>query len=133
VLSHIFITLTLCSCHTSSDVSSTKNILRWCCALLGFRKVITEKLTDAQVIKKFRLYWNHNVHCHIHRSVPLEPFLSQMNAFHIPICYSFKIQSAIILLSILRSSHLLVFGSNFSILSRVWVTIDGVWIGNWIY
>jgi hypothetical protein len=60
--------------------------------------------------RNFPLLWNSKLRCgRVHKSTPLDPSLSQLNAVHTTTCYLFKIHFHHIFHDILTSSYLLLF------------------------
>lgn len=72
---------------SSSIVTSKINL----CTLTPWGKVFLEKLIVPHLIKKFlTFYKNKNVHCRIHKNLPLVSILGQLNAVHILTSHSFN-------------------------------------------
>jgi hypothetical protein len=76
--------------HTSGTHTNAQILTPWSTVLL-------QKLTSHSASQKiFPLLWNSKVHYHIHNSLPLDPFLSQLNTLQ---TFTYRLRSILILSS----------------------------------
>jgi len=52
--------------------------------LIPSSRVLPEKITGFQLVKKFPYFIGPKAHCRIHKSLPLVPVVSQKNPVHVP-------------------------------------------------